>query len=60
MEIDFAAVQDIINSISAGKEQSPVYLQSYIKKYLQSNKQISKKAFIIDLLNRQIIRQHSL
>ena len=42
MEIDFEAVQDIINSISADKEQYPVYLQSYTQKYLQSNKQISK------------------
>ena len=44
MKIDFEAVEDIIISISAGKGQYPVYVQSYIQKYLQSNKQISKEA----------------
>ena len=34
-EFDFEAVEDIINSISAGKGQYPVYLQSYIQKYVQ-------------------------
>ena len=63
MEIDFEAVYDIINSISAGKGQYPIYFQSYIKNiYNQTNKWASKheSTFIIDLLNRQIIKQYSL
>ena len=42
VEIDFEAVEDIINSISTGKGQDSVYFQSYRQKCLQSNKQISK------------------
>ena len=33
-EIDFEAVEDVINSISAGKGQYPLYLQSYIQKFV--------------------------
>ena len=50
VKIDFEAVEDIINSISADKEQYSVYLQSYIQNYLQSSKQISKQA-LISILN---------
>ena len=42
MDIDFEALEDIIISISAGKGQCPVFLQSHIQKYLQSGKQMSK------------------
>ena len=39
----FEALEDNINSISAGKgKYLAVYLQSYIQKYLLSNKQASK------------------
>ena len=42
VKIDFEAVEDVINNISAGKGQYPVSLPNYIEEHLQPNKQTIK------------------
>ena len=42
VKIDFEAVEDVINNISAGKGQYPVSLPNYIEEHLQPNKQTVK------------------